>query len=204
MTGEESRSHGDERSVVAVTLVLEGEGEESLTTTIAELAPFAIWALSGGRYPLALSVMQVLALDVGTDLLPALALGAEGPAAGVLDQPPITGHLVDRTILRGAGFGRFGPTEAIVEIAAFTVGLLVIGRRPGAPTPTVTASGRRPGRRSRQWSSARWSSSSHAAAVGGRSSASAFEGTVCSSARSSSSRAARDVPDCPADPRDAR
>lgn len=37
-----------------------------LTDNVAELAPFVIWALSGGRFPLALSVLQVLSLDVGT------------------------------------------------------------------------------------------------------------------------------------------
>nr|BFE79391.1 hypothetical protein GCM10020093_019920 [Planobispora longispora] len=47
-----------------------------LTDSVAELTPFAVWALSGGTIPLALSVLQVLALDIGTDLLPALALGA--------------------------------------------------------------------------------------------------------------------------------
>ena len=43
-----------------------------LTDNVAELAPFVIWALSGGAIPLLLTVLQVLALDIGTDLLPAL------------------------------------------------------------------------------------------------------------------------------------
>ena len=41
-----------------------------------------IWALSGGRFPLAIGVLQVLALDIGTDMLPALALGGEPPRRG--------------------------------------------------------------------------------------------------------------------------
>ncbi|MQA82895.1 MAG: HAD-IC family P-type ATPase [Streptosporangiales bacterium] len=45
-----------------------------LTDNVAELVPFAAWALSGGHLPLALTVLQILALDIGTDLLPALAL----------------------------------------------------------------------------------------------------------------------------------
>ena len=52
-----------------------------LTDNVAELTPFAVWALSGGAFPLALGVLQVLALDIGTDLLPALALGIEPPEA---------------------------------------------------------------------------------------------------------------------------
>jgi len=50
-----------------------------LTDNVAELAPFAVWALTGGRLPLAIGVLQVHALDIGTDMLPALALGGEPP-----------------------------------------------------------------------------------------------------------------------------
>jgi magnesium-transporting ATPase (P-type) len=59
-----------------------------LTDNVAELAPFALWALTAGRVPLVLSVLQILALDIGTDLLPALALGAEAPEPGVMERPP--------------------------------------------------------------------------------------------------------------------
>ena len=105
-----------------------------LTDNVAELTPFVVWALSGGQFPLAIGVLQVLALDIGTDLLPALALGAEPPQTSLLDQPPIKGHLIDRNVVRRA-FGRFGPAEAIVEMAAFVVALLAVGWRPGAPFP---------------------------------------------------------------------
>ena len=53
-----------------------------LTDNVAELTPFVVWALSGGRFPLALGVLQILALDLGTDTLSAVALGAEPPAPG--------------------------------------------------------------------------------------------------------------------------
>ncbi len=53
-----------------------------LTDNVAELTPFVLWALSGGRFPLALGVLQVLALDIGTDTLSAVALGAEPPPVG--------------------------------------------------------------------------------------------------------------------------
>jgi magnesium-transporting ATPase (P-type) len=54
-----------------------------LTDNVAELTPFLVWALSGGRFPLALGVLQILALDIGTDTLSAVALGAEPPARHV-------------------------------------------------------------------------------------------------------------------------
>ncbi len=101
-----------------------------LTDNVAELTPFVIWALSGGRFPLAIGVLQVLMLDIGTDLLPALALGAEPAAAtselGVAER----GHLIDRPLLRRV-FGRLGPAEAAVEMAAFVTSLVVSGWRPG-------------------------------------------------------------------------
>jgi magnesium-transporting ATPase (P-type) len=97
-----------------------------LTDNVAELAPFVAWALTGGRYPLALAVLQVLALDIGTDLLPALALGAEPPSARVLDGPAPAGDLVDRSLLTRA-FGVLGPTEAAVELTAFTLVLVAGG-----------------------------------------------------------------------------
>ncbi|WP_116998169.1 cation-translocating P-type ATPase [Desertimonas flava] len=109
-----------------------------LTDNVAELTPFVVWALSGGRFPLAIGVLQVLALDIGTDLVPALALGAERPRPGLLDRPPISGHLVDRPLLVRA-FARLGPTEAAVSMAAFVASLIAVGWRPGADAPTGVA-----------------------------------------------------------------
>ena len=109
-----------------------------LTDNVAELTPFVVWALSGGRFPLALGVLQILALDIGTDLLPALALGAEAPNERVLANPPMGRHLIDGALLRRV-FGVLGPTEAIMEMTAFVVALAVAGWRPGESFPTGDA-----------------------------------------------------------------
>ena len=53
-----------------------------LTSNAPEAVPFILFALSGGRIPLALNVMQILSVDLGTDIVPALALGAEPPEPG--------------------------------------------------------------------------------------------------------------------------
>jgi len=115
-----------------------------LTDNVAELAPFVLWGVTGGAFPLALGVLQVLALDIGTDTLSATALGAEPPARGVLAEPPAAGRLLDRTVLRRA-FGLLGPVEALVSLTAFTVSLLAAGWRFGDPAPggaaLATASG---------------------------------------------------------------
>ena len=108
-----------------------------LTDNVAELAPFAVWALSAGRIPLMISVLQVLALDIGTDLLPALALGAERPEPGVMERPPRTkeARLLDRGVL-GRAFGFLGPVEALASMALLPIGAALFFGWPESPLPT--------------------------------------------------------------------
>ncbi len=106
-----------------------------LADNIAELTPFVVWALSGGHFPLMLGVLQVLCLDIGTDILPAVALGAEPSSPRALAQPPLGRHLVDGSLLFRA-FGVLGLTESIVEMVTFLAALLFAGWRPGLPFPT--------------------------------------------------------------------
>ena len=105
-----------------------------LTDNVAELMPFVVWMLSGGKFPLALGVLQILALDIGTDTLSAVALGAEPPSAHLLDGPPVSGRLMNRTVLVRA-FGVLGPTVAAASMAAFVVSMLALGWRSGQPWP---------------------------------------------------------------------
>jgi magnesium-transporting ATPase (P-type) len=105
-----------------------------LTDNVAELTPFVVWAISGGRIPLALTVLQILFLDIGTDLLPALGLGVEPPSRDVLVHPPHAGRLMNRRVLVRV-FSVLGPAEAITEMAAFLATFLVIGWRPGDEFP---------------------------------------------------------------------
>ncbi len=109
-----------------------------LTDNVAELTPFVIWALSGGRFPLALGVLQILALDIGTDTLSAVALGSEPAGAHVMTQPPSSGRLLNRTVATRA-FGVLGPTEALFEMTAFVVALIIGGWSLGATFPTGPA-----------------------------------------------------------------
>jgi magnesium-transporting ATPase (P-type) len=94
-----------------------------LTDNVAELAPFVVFSATGGGIPLALGVLQVLAIDIATDLLPALALGAEPPTPRVLDGPPPRRRLVDGRLLRRA-LAVLGPVEATVAMTAFLVVLV--------------------------------------------------------------------------------
>jgi Ca2+-transporting ATPase len=71
-----------------------------LVANISEAAPFL--AMVSLRIPAALTVMQILAVDLGTDVLPALGLGAELPEAGLMRQPPRPRQapLLDRAVLQ--------------------------------------------------------------------------------------------------------
>jgi len=57
-----------------------------LSSNIPELVPYLAFVLL--RIPLPLTIIQILAVDLGTDMLPALALGAEKPDPAVMHRPP--------------------------------------------------------------------------------------------------------------------
>lgn len=105
-----------------------------LADNVAELAPFVVWALSAGRFPLAIGVLQVLALDIGTDVFPALALGAEPPDKRALDGPPVRGHLLNRKVMMRA-FAVLGSVEAVVALIAFVTSFVALGWRPDHEFP---------------------------------------------------------------------
>lgn len=105
-----------------------------LTDNVAQLTPFMIWALSGGRIPLALGVLQILALDLGTDTFSATALGAEPAHHRIWEEPPSRGRLLDRKVAFRA-FGLLGPLEAMAAMTAFFAVFLAAGWRPGDSFP---------------------------------------------------------------------
>ncbi len=98
------------------------------TSNTPEAVPFIVFAFSGGRIPLALNVMQILAIDLGTDLVPALALGAEPPEPGVMDQPPRdrNAHVITRSLLIRAYFW-LGMIQSIGAMAAFYFAFWTLG-----------------------------------------------------------------------------
>lgn len=90
------------------------------TSNTPEAVPFIIFAFTGGRAPLALTIMQILAVDLGTDLAPALALGAEPPEPGVMDKPPRprSEHVITWGLLARA-YLWLGPVQSFAAMAAF-------------------------------------------------------------------------------------
>ena len=105
-----------------------------LNSNMPEAVPSAVYLLSGGAVPLPLTTMQILTIDLGTDMLPALGLGCEPPEDDVMDRPPrdpseplLTGALMRKAFL---GYGLMG---AVVSMAAYVFAQLEAGWAPGLP-----------------------------------------------------------------------
>jgi magnesium-transporting ATPase (P-type) len=101
------------------------------TSNVGELVPFLVWGITGGAVPLPLVVMQVLAIDLGTDMLPAIALGSERAEPGTMSRPPRarTERLLNRSVL-GRIFGAIGPLEGLAAMASFFFAYWLAGWRP--------------------------------------------------------------------------
>ncbi len=89
-----------------------------LTSNVPEMVPYLAFVLF--KIPLPLTVIQILAVDLGTDMLPALALGAEKPAPDTMRRPPRlrSERLLSWGLLLRA-YLFLGPLEAIAALAAF-------------------------------------------------------------------------------------
>jgi Ca2+-transporting ATPase len=101
-------------------------------SNVPELVPFLAFVFL--RIPLPLTIMQILAVDLGTDLLPALALGAEPAEPDVMRRPPRRSgaRLLDAPrLLRAYAF--LGVLEAAMAMLAFFWTYWLAGWRPGLP-----------------------------------------------------------------------
>jgi magnesium-transporting ATPase (P-type) len=99
-----------------------------------EVVPFLVFALSGGLIPLPLTVLQLLAFDVGSETLPSLALGRDPAEPGSMDQPP---RPANEGVIRAPMLIRawlfLGVLVAALSISGFFFVLLSAGWHPGAP-----------------------------------------------------------------------
>jgi Ca2+-transporting ATPase len=90
----------------------------------AQLIPYVLYAVLG--IPLPLLVVQVLAIDLGIDVIPSLALSREPPETGIMQEPPrsIEERLFDRKVfLRSLYVGTIIATGAMIScLAAWTAG----------------------------------------------------------------------------------
>ncbi len=97
-----------------------------------EVVPFLVFALSGGAVPLPLTVLQILAIDLGTEIFPALALGVEPAEPGLMSRPPRPPgeSVISRDMLVRAWIF-LGLIEAALVMGGFFWTLLRAGWGPG-------------------------------------------------------------------------
>jgi P-type Ca2+ transporter type 2C len=122
------------------------------TSNMAEAVPFALMLLSRGAIPLPLTLMQVLAVDLGTDMLPAIGLGVEAPEPGCMQKQPrrLQEPLLSRQLLVKALLW-YGAIEAIAGVSCYffanwihgwpVVPLAAIGTSAYASATTMTLMG---------------------------------------------------------------
>jgi len=89
-----------------------------LTSNVPELIPYLAFVVF--RIPLPLTIIQILAVDLGTDMLPALGLGAEKPAPDIMKAPPRarTDRLLNWPLLARAYLFR-GVMQAVAAMSAY-------------------------------------------------------------------------------------
>ena len=89
-----------------------------LASNVPEVAPFLAMVLF--QVPAALTVLQILAVDLGTDLLPALGLGSEPPEPATMRAPPRPRGqpLLNRVVMVRA-YLVLGLTEAAISMGGY-------------------------------------------------------------------------------------
>jgi magnesium-transporting ATPase (P-type) len=97
-----------------------------------EVVPFLAFAASGGALPLPLTAVQILAIDLGTETLPALGLGRDPAEAGIMERPPRRSdeRIIDRGLLVRA-WATLGMVSAVLVMGGFLYVLLRAGWHPG-------------------------------------------------------------------------
>jgi magnesium-transporting ATPase (P-type) len=97
---------------------------------VPEGIPFIFYVLF--NIPIPITVLQVLAIDLGTEIFPALALGAEKPEPGIMGLPPRPKKkgVIDKIVLF-RGYIVLGMLSTIATLGAYYLILFQGGWRPG-------------------------------------------------------------------------
>lgn len=109
-----------------------------LNSNMPEAIPSLLFLLSKGMIPLPLTVMQILTIDLGTDMLPALGLATEQTEPGTMKKPPRkrTEHLLTKQIILKA-FAWYGLLASIISIGAY----FFVNHLNGWPTTALATDG---------------------------------------------------------------
>ncbi len=97
-----------------------------LSSNMPEIIPYILQFFLA--IPLPLSVIQILSIDLGTDILPGIALGGEQPEEDIMDRRPVgrEERILDREVFK-RGYGLLGIIEATAAMTAFLGFLFLSG-----------------------------------------------------------------------------
>jgi sodium/potassium-transporting ATPase subunit alpha len=97
-----------------------------LASNMPEMTPYILYFFF--KIPLPLSVIQILSIDLGTDMLPNLALGSENPEKNIMKRPPVgrDEKILDKEVFK-RGYFFIGLIEALAAMSAFITFLLLHG-----------------------------------------------------------------------------
>jgi sodium/potassium-transporting ATPase subunit alpha len=109
-----------------------------LSSNIPEIVPYILQFFL--KIPLPLSVIQILSIDLGSDMLPGLALGSEAPEEDIMDRPPVgkDEQILDREVFK-RGYFFLGAIEGAAAMTAFLGYLFLNGWQYGDLSISNTA-----------------------------------------------------------------
>ncbi|MGC9436029.1 MAG: cation-translocating P-type ATPase [Methanomicrobiales archaeon] len=89
-----------------------------LSSNIPEIVPYICFFFL--PIPLPLSVIQILTIDLGSDMVPGLALGSESAEQGIMDRPPVgrDEQILDWEVFK-RGYFFLGAIEGTAAMCAF-------------------------------------------------------------------------------------
>jgi sodium/potassium-transporting ATPase subunit alpha len=97
-----------------------------LSSNVPEIVPYILQFFF--MIPMPLSVIQILSIDLGSDMLPGLALGSEKPEKNIMKRPPVgsSEKILDWEVFK-RGYFFIGIIEATAAMVAFISFLLLHG-----------------------------------------------------------------------------
>jgi sodium/potassium-transporting ATPase subunit alpha len=97
-----------------------------LSSNVPEIVPYILQFFF--KIPMPLSVIQILSIDLGSDMLPGLALGSEKPEKNIMKRPPVgsSEKILDWEVFK-RGYFFIGIIEATAAMVAFISFLLLHG-----------------------------------------------------------------------------
>jgi len=108
-----------------------------LASNVPEILPYILQFFL--RIPLPLSVIQILTIDLGSDMLPGLALGSEKPEEDIMNRPPVgkNERILDAEVFK-RGYFFLGAIEGVAAMVAFLGFLFLSGWQYGDLSITNT------------------------------------------------------------------